>query len=455
MMTLNQAAQALATGKKTARQLTEQALSAAEEAAGEGLRVFIQRWPQQALQAADASDARRQRGAALGPLDGAPVSVKALFDVAGEVTCGGSRRLAQSAIAGEDAAVVTHLRQAGAVLVGSTNMTEFAFSGLGINPHYGTPANPWRREQRLIPGGSSSGAAVAVSDGMCLGSVGTDTGGSVRIPAALCGLTGFKPTARRIDRRGLQPLSPSLDSIGVIAHNVASCLLLDGIIARHPLSPDCIDLRQLRLAIPQTRVLDGLSVEVEQVFLTAVDRIRLAGARIEPLPLAIFAELAEINAAGGLTAVEAWRWHRSLIASDAHSYDPRVLARIQAGASIGDDDARQLHQRRSDWQRRVAAEMSGFHALLMPTVPMLAPAIADLEQDDARYVAVNAALLRNPSTINFLDGCAVSLPCHQPGSAPVGLMLAALPTQDNALMHCALAVERALHPLTQLAGVSP
>lgn len=452
-LTLKQAAEALAAGSTSATVLTEQAIEAAQNPEGEGARAFIRLWPERARRDASAADKRRQQGRVRGPLDGLPVSVKALFDVAGESTSGGSRRLAQAAPAQQDAAVVTRLREAGAVLTGSTAMTEFAYSGLGINPHYGTPANRWQRQQRLIPGGSSSGAAVAVSDGMCLGAVGSDTGGSVRIPAAFCGLTGFKPTARRIDSRGMQPLSPSLDSVGVIAHDVASCALLDCVLADRPFTLTMPDLRQLRFAIPQTTVLAGLSAEVEQAFWAAIGHLKQLGAQIDNLPLAPFAELAQINAAGGLTAFEAWQWHQALIAEDAHSYDPRVLSRIRRGALITAEDVARLHQQRADWQHRVSAEMAGYDALLMPTVPIVAPTIDELEQDEAHYFAVNAAVLRNPSIINFLDGCAVSLPCHAAGTAPVGLMLAALPDQDGVLMCAALAVELALRPLNQSTGV--
>lgn len=452
-LTLKQAAEALAAGGTSATVLTEQALEAAQNPEGEGARAFIRLWPEQARRDARAADDRRQQGQVRGPLDGLPVSVKALFNVAGESTSGGSLRLAQAAPAQHDAAVVMRLRQAGAVLTGSTTMTEFAYSGLGINPHYGTPANRWQRQRRLIPGGSSSGAAIAVSDGMCLGAVGSDTGGSVRIPAAFCGLTGFKPTAHRIDSHGMQPLSPSLDSVGVIAHDVASCVLLDSVLADQPFALSMPDLRQLRFAVPQTTVLAGLSTEVEQAFFAAIEHLKQLGARIDTLPLAPFAELAQINAAGGLTAFEAWQWHQALIAEDADSYDPRVLSRIRRGSLITTEDAERLHQQRADWQRRVSAEMAGYDALLMPTVPIVAPTIDELEQDEAHYFAVNAAVLRNPSIINFLDGCAVSLPCHAAGTAPVGLMLAALPDQDAVLMCAALAVELALRPLTQSTGV--
>ncbi|CAI2490011.1 Glutamyl-tRNA(Gln) amidotransferase subunit A [Serratia ficaria] len=336
------------------------------------------------------------------------------------------------------------LLQAGAVVIGKTGMTEFAYSGLGINPHYGTPANPWDRAARRIPGGSSSGAAVAVADGMCLGAIGSDTGGSVRIPAAFCGLTGFKPTARRINDGGLLPLSPSLDSIGVIAHRVADCIALDALIAGGPLRPQPKTLEQARFAVPQTLVLDELQPQVAEAFQQALRRLAQAGAQIEPIPLAELAELAAINAAGGFTALESWRWHRALIAERADDYDPRVLSRIRRGQPLGEQDLQQLRQQRADWQQRVAAAVQGFDALLMPTAPLVAPTVAELEASEEAYFRCNALALRNPSIINFLDGCALSLPCQRPGAAPIGLMLAGLPMRDEALLGWALAVERCL-----------
>ncbi|PYB34067.1 amidase family protein, partial [Serratia marcescens] len=218
-LTLMQATAGLASGEFTAVQLTAAALAQIVDERGEGGRAFTRTYTEWAQRQAQASDRRRAAGSPLSALDGVPISVKDLFDVAGEVTTAGSRVLADAPAAEKHAAVVERLLQAGAVVVGKTTMTEFAYSGLGINPHYGTPANPWERQAARIPGGSSSGAAVAVADGMCLGAIGSDTGGSVRIPAALCGLTGYKPTARRINDAGLLPLSPSLDSIGVIAHD--------------------------------------------------------------------------------------------------------------------------------------------------------------------------------------------------------------------------------------------
>ncbi len=442
-LTLQQASEQLAQGAIRSTALLEQALS--QIASGEGPRAFTRVYRTSARQQAQAADERLAAHQPRGALEGIPVSIKDLFDVAGETTTGGSVALADAPPATASAVIVERLLQAGAVVVGKTTMTEFAYSGLGINPHYGTPANPWDRASRRIPGGSSSGAAVALSDGMCLGSVGTDTGGSVRIPAALCGLTGFKPTARRINAGGLQPLSPSLDSIGVLAHDVASCLLLDAAIADRPLQPAQQDLRDARFAVPQTLVLEGLDDTVATAFARAIACLRAQGATVEMLPLSELAELATINARGGFTALESWQWHQALIARHADRYDPRVLSRIRRGAELTDDDRQLLQQQRADWQQRVSAQLAGYHALLMPTTPVIAPTIAELEADEDHYFRVNGAMLRNPAVINFLDGCAFSLPCHAAGEAPVGLMISALALQDSELAGWALSIEQALH----------
>ncbi|CAI0870237.1 amidase [Serratia fonticola] len=443
-LTLVQAAAGLASGEFTSRQLIADALAKIADPQGEGVRTFTQVYADWAQQQALAADQRRAAGKSLSPLDGVPISIKDLFDVSGQVTTAGSRVLAGAAVAKKHAAIVERLLQAGAVVIGKTNMTEFAYSGLGINPHFGTPANPWDRANQRIPGGSSSGAAVAVADCMCCGAVGSDTGGSVRIPAAFCGLTGYKPTARRIASGGLLPLSPSLDSIGVIAHDVASCIALDAAIAEQALRPESPSLAQARFAVPQTLVLDGLDEEVATAFQRALKRLAQAGARIEAIPCSEFAELAEINAAGGFTALESWHWHQSLIAENAEGYDPRVLSRIRRGQPLGESDLQQLRQLRASWQQRVTARVQGFDALLMPTAPLIAPTLAELAEDDEAYFRANGAALRNPSVINFLDGCALSLPCQRPGEAPVGLMVAGLPMHDQALLGWALAIERCL-----------
>ncbi len=442
-LSLQQAIEQLALGNVTSQQLTEQALKNINAAEGEGSKTFTQVYEQWAREQAAASTARREANEALSPIDGVPVSIKDLFDVQGKITTAGSNVLADAPAAEEHAEIVTRLLAAGAVIVGKTNMTEFAFSGLGINPHYDTPANPWDRAARRIPGGSSSGAAISVSDAMSFGAIGSDTGGSVRIPAAFCGLTGFKPTARRISMTGVLPLSTSLDSVGTIAHDVASCVALDAAISGQPLSLSVKNLGDAHFAIPQTLVLDGMDMQVSAAFNNAMAKLKQAGAKITEIPLDEISELASINATGGFSALESWAWHKSLIAERGDGYDPRVISRIRRGEPLGEKDRVQLVQQRADWQQRVSNKVQQYDALLMPTVPFIAPTIAELA-DEETYFRVNGAALRNPSIINFLDGCAVSLPCQQSGDAPVGLMVAALPMQDETLMSWALEIERCI-----------
>jgi len=438
-------AAALAQGQCSAASLAQVALQRASDAAGEGARAFTRIYGEWAMQLAQASDAVRAAGASRSAAEGVPVSIKDLFDVAGQVTRAGSVVLRDAAPAPLHALVVQRLLAAGAVLIGRTNMTEFAYSGLGLNPHYGTPANPWQRAQKRIPGGSSSGAAVAVADGMCAAAIGSDTGGSIRIPAALCGLAGFKPTARRVPQTGMLPLSKALDSIGVIAHDVRSCVLLDGVIANAPVALRPRDLRQAHFAAVQTVVLDGMDEAVAQAFDHALDLLRQHGAQISHIAIPEFARLADINASGGFTAAEAWAWHAGLLQQRESEYDPRVASRIRRGEGFLAKDFIQLQQQRRDWQHAVRQRIAAFDAILMPTVPRTAPRIADLQADDAAYFAANAAMLRNPAFINFLDGCAISLPCHAPGHAPAGLSVAGCAMQDEKIAQWALAIEAALH----------
>lgn len=443
MTTLWQASQQLLAGQISPETLTQDALRAIAAESGEGKRVFTKVYSDAARQQAAQASARWQQQPPRSAIDGLPISIKDLFDVAGEVTTAGSRLLSNASVATANASLVDRLQQAGAAIVGKTNMSEFAFTGLGVNPHYGTPANPWQRAQQRIPGGSSSGAVVAVSDGMCLAAVGTDTGGSVRIPAALCGLTGFKPSASRIDQRGTLPLAASLDSIGVIAHDVRSCWLLDSVIAAQPLELDERNLSEAHFVIPQTRVLVGLDEHVSAAWLHALDVLRAQGVKITELPLQELAELDTINARGGITAWEAWQWHQHYAQSQPEAYDPQVLTRIQRGSLLNEGDAAELYQLRANWKQRVEQAVAPFDGILMPTVPLIAPTLAELE-DPARYMQVNLLMLRNTSVINMLDGCSISLPCHQPGAAPVGLMLSSTHGNDAALLSWAAAIETTL-----------
>jgi aspartyl-tRNA(Asn)/glutamyl-tRNA(Gln) amidotransferase subunit A len=289
MHSLAEAAAALASGATSSRALVEQCLAAIAAPGGQGGSAFIAVYAAQSRASADAMDALRAAGRAPGPLAGVPISIKDLFDVAGEVTAAGSVVLAGAAPAASTAPSIQRLLAAGLVLVGRTNMTEFAFSGVGINPHYGTPLSPWDRATGHIPGGSSSGAAVSVADGMALGAIGTDTGGSCRIPAALCGIAGFKPTAGRVPLAGALPLSPSLDSIGPLARSAACCASLDAILAGTPerVLPRA-RVAGARLLLPTNIAFANLDAATEAALDRAVARLHDAGALIERAPLAAF-----------------------------------------------------------------------------------------------------------------------------------------------------------------------
>ncbi len=435
----------LAARKTTSRALVEDALMRIAVPSGEGARAFLRTRRESALAEAEASDALRAHGIVPSPLAGIPVSVKDLFDVAGDITRAGSRVLADAAPATADALAVRRLRQAGAIIVGRTNMVEFAFSGLGLNPHYGTPKNPWDRATGRIPGGSSSGAAVSVSDGMAAMGLGTDTGGSVRIPAALCGLAGFKPTARRIAKEGTFPLSGTLDSVGPIARSVACCALVDSILAGDaPNVPPALPLKDLRLGLVQDYVLDGLDRDVAAAFDKALAKLSQAGAHVSGLRFEALHTLPQINRHGGVVVAEAYAIHRELITRRAADYDPRVRSRTLLGADISAADYLEMLRERARLIAESARLAAPYDALLMPTVAMIAPAIAPLEKDDGLYGKTNLAILRNPSVVNFLDGCALSIPCHEPGGAPVGLMIVGQSGEDRRLLAVGLALESAL-----------
>ena len=432
-------------GKTTSRELVEVSLAAATDPSGEGARTFTRIYAESARRAADAIDQQRQYGVSAKPLLGLPISIKDLFDVAGEPTPAGSTVLADAPPSRKDAEAIRRLRAAGAVLVGRTNMTEFAFSGLGINPHYGTPLNPYDRANGHIPGGSSSGAAISVTDGMAAAAIGSDTGGSLRIPAALCGLTGFKPTASRVSLDGVLPLSGSLDSVGSIAPRVACCALMDAVLSGQTSGPlDRCDLVGLRFGILQGYVLDGLEAHVARRFQAALSILSQAGAYLEDIQFSALAEIPECNAKGGFAAFESYAWHRQLIEQRGEQYDPRVLSRILRGKEMSLGDYLQLGTAR----RRILSEaeraFEDSDVWLLPTVPRVAPLISELVSNDAAYFEANAAMLRNPSVFNFLDGCALSIPCHLPGEAPVGIMIGAPGNQDQKLLRIGFAVEAAL-----------
>jgi aspartyl-tRNA(Asn)/glutamyl-tRNA(Gln) amidotransferase subunit A len=398
-------------------------------------------YAEQARDSADAMDLLRKANRAPGPLAGIPISVKDLFDVAGERTAAGSRVLAEAKPAVKHATVIARCLAAGLVPVGRTNMTEFAFSGIGINPHFGTPRSPWKREEGHIPGGSSSGAAVSVADGMALAALGTDTGGSCRIPAAFCGVVGYKPTQRRVPNTGVLPLSPSLDSVGPLANSVACCAAIDAVLAGEPLpAVKPMALRGLRLAVPGNVVMENMDPEVAEAFSRALNRLGNLGVRITHLTFPQFEEIAAASASGGFAAAEAHTWHREYLADQGEIYDPRVRVRIQRGEAMTAADMVRLIEVR----RAIIASMdeatAPFDAVAMPTCPIVPPRIDSLG-DDADYARVNTLALRNTALGNFLDRCAISLPAHRPGEAPAGFMLMGETGGDARLFAIATAIE--------------
>ena len=432
----------LARGRTTSREIVEATLARMADPAGEGARTFTKIYAEKARVAADAQDRLREAGYVASPLAGLPVSIKDLFDVAGEVTLAGSTALDDRPPAECDAPIVARLRAAGAVIVGKTNMTEFAFSGVGINPHYGTPGNPYNRAR--VPGGSSASAPVSVADEQAIVAIGTDTGGSVRIPAALCGVVGYKPTAKRISRDGAIPLSTTLDSIGPLANSVACCAIADAVMAGdEPTAPEPAPITGLRLGVPQTFMLDDLEPAVASAFAEACAALSRAGARVTDLPLTELAEYPALSDRGLLVNSEAFAWHEDLLARRGNEYDPRVRSRIEFGRNVSAAAYIRLCAARADWIRRVAAKTGGFDALLMPTVAITAPPIAAF-LEDRDYFRMNGLILRNTAVINFLDRCAVTLPIQPPGTAPVGLMIVGEHGGDRRLLSVARGIEAAL-----------
>lgn len=444
MKTFQELAADLAVGGATSRGLVEACLGRIADDKGEGRRTFLEVYAEQARAAADAIDKARALGMAPGPYAGIPVSVKDLFDVAGSVTTGGSTALRDAPPATHDCPAVARMRAAGLIIIGRTNLTEFAFSALGINIHHDTPRNPWDRATGRVPGGSSSGAAVSVADGMAAMGLGSDTGGSVRIPAALSGIVGFKPTQKRVPRDGVLPLSKTLDSVGPLAQSVACCAIADAILAGEPAAvPEAFPLKGLRLAAPQSVVLDALDPQVAAAYGRALSRLARAGATIAEITMPELTEVLDVTGKGGFSVADAYAWHRPLLARAADQYDPWIRRRIESGATMTAADYIDLVERRADLIARCNRVTAPHDALVFPTVPIVAPTFAEVA-DDEGFTRAHRLLIRNNILFNFLDRCAISLPCHDEGDAPVGLELVGEHGADRRLLAIAQGVEAVL-----------
>jgi aspartyl-tRNA(Asn)/glutamyl-tRNA(Gln) amidotransferase subunit A len=427
-------------GGAIVRDRLEHALRRIADPKGEGMRACLTVYTEGARAAADAADARRKAGVSFGLMDGRLVGIKDLFDVAGEPTRAGSKVLAEEARpAGADAPVIRRLRQAGAVIVAKTNMTEYAFSGVGMNPHYGTPGNPADRTR--IPGGSTSGGAVAVADAMCEIAIGSDTGGSTRIPAALCGIVGFKPSRQRVPTAGAFPLSFTLDSIGPMARTVADCALADAVMAgEEPAAIEPLSLAGLRIGVLGELVLSGIDETVGHRYPAALNALGKAGVRLSEQKLPLIDAMVEVNSRGGFAPPESFSIHRDRLARRNDEIDPNVAVRIVRGGEISAADYVEALQRRAGLVQAMDAALADFDAFVWPTTPIVAPTIAEMG-DAAVFAAKNGLLLRNTAIVNFFDLCAISLP--MPGQGlPCGLMLVGRNGSDRRLLRIAAAVER-------------
>lgn len=387
------------------------------------------------------------------PFSGLGISVKDLFDVAGEVSASGSTVMSANSPAQQDAVVVARLKAAGGVVVGRTHMVEFAFSGMGVNPHFGTPVNPLALEvdpsTPRIPGGSSSGAAVSVASGAAFIGLGSDTGGSIRIPAALCGLVGFKPTARTVPMQGAVPLSHTLDSIGALTRSVRDTVLTHEILSGRIVPMQGKALKDCHFAVAQSVMLDGLDEQVARSFEASLQAIQDAGAKITHIALTELADLGGIQARGGFSApeVQAWMILDGLWPERKAEFDPRVAQRIAMADGMSAADYVRLQGARQQWIGRMSSVLHAFDGVLSPTVPSVAAPIVNVApgpERDQEFFRINALMLRNTSVVNFLDGCAISLPNQREGSLPTGLMLWHSAGLDQTVLQIAMQIEQVI-----------
>ncbi len=423
---------AIITGTSTAASEMERCLAQAQSPAN--AHSFLHLEAQAAMAAARTSSPTS-------PLAGLAVSVKDLFDIKDQPTKAGSKALADAPAAAADCPAVARLKAAGGVVIGRSNMVEFAFSGVGFNPHFGTPANPADSDTPRIPGGSSSGAAVSVASGAAFVGLGSDTGGSIRIPAALCGIVGFKSTARLVPAAGALPLSTTLDTVCAMTRSVNDATVVHEALSGQRVVRSAAPLNTYRLAVVGNTFQDGLDATVARAFERTLTQLRAQGAQIETITLPELQDLSNIQATGGFSAAESYAWHRSLLAKSRALYDPRVALRIERGAAMKAFEYIDLLNARSQWIARVEQRLTGFDAVLSPTVPITAPSIASIATDDEEFFRVNALLLRNPSIVNMLDGCAISIPCHVDGELPVGLMLWNTALRDDTVLNVAAQCE--------------
>jgi len=446
---------ALHTNRLRARQLVEDCLAAIDAPHGEGQRAFVATYHDRARHQADMVDHARKNGWAVPKFAGIPLSVKDLFNEAGIVTKAGSVVLQDAAPANKDATVLARLKAAGFIVIGRTNMTEFAFSGLGTNAHYGTPRSPFERDPNnpdngRVAGGSSSGSAVSISDAMAAATIGSDTGGSTRAPAAFCGIVGLKPTAARMPGDGVYPLSTSFDAAGPMGSRVDCCAILDSIMAGGDGSSEtAFPVKNLRLAMPVGYLFDELDDHVASSFAKAIACLRDAGAIIEEMRIEPIEAIRPSNNTKSIVAAEAYALHRERLESDAvKHYDPYIAHRLSGGRDISASDYIDMFAARRQVWADVQAATRHLDALILPTSPALPPQLSTLDTIE-RKTAANAHCLRNTSLSNYLDRPTITLPCHTAGTAPVGVSLIGSRHHDRRLLAVATGVEACLNAMRQ------
>jgi aspartyl-tRNA(Asn)/glutamyl-tRNA(Gln) amidotransferase subunit A len=433
-------------GEVTTRQIVAAYLEriAAYDQRGPHINSIINLNPQ-ALAEADALDAKlKATGKLTGPLHGVPVLVKDCIDALGMPTTAGFQGW-KNYYAPTDAPLVAQIKAAGGIILGKASLSEFTNGG-GDNINSVLPGfcrNPYNTA--YATGGSSGGTGASIASNFALVGIGTDTGGSVRIPASLCGLTGFKPTARRVSREGAYPLSGTLDSIGPLAASVQCCAIVDAIMAGEAARPlSALHARGMRLGVVRDLLGDNLDEATTTAFERALAALSAAGAQVDEVSFEELRRLPQINRHGGFSGAEALALHRARLATDAERYDARVARRILAAGAMNAADYVDMMAERVAMIARFEAVASGFDALVSPTVARVAPPIAEIEHDDQSFLVANGLILRNTAAFNFLDACALSLPCHRAGEAPVGLMVAAPALSDARLLRVGAGIEAVL-----------
>jgi aspartyl-tRNA(Asn)/glutamyl-tRNA(Gln) amidotransferase subunit A len=407
---------------------------------------FIVVTRKRALEEAEASRKRHREGRAAGPLDGAPIAWKDLVDMAGERTTVGSALYAESPAKEKDAPIVTNLAAAGMVALGKTNLSEFAFSALGLNPHFGTPRNPRDPATPRVAGGSSSGAAVAVAGGLAPCAIGSDTGGSIRAPASFCGIVGFKTSEGRIDKQGVFPLSRTLDTIGPLAHTVEDCVLIDmALRGQSSTSVRPINLSGVEFVVPDSTGLDDAEPAVASNLYEVMKRLAAAGAKVKSKAIRSITAMRSLSAQfGSMVAIEAYAEHRAILESpDARRMDQRVVRRAMGGR-VSERDATNFQRGREELIAALTDELKGA-ILVLPSTPMTAPAIGPLERDDELFRVTNLRAIHYTFLGNLFRMCGLALPSGTDAKGlPTGVQFLAPSGEDERLLSIGLSMESAL-----------